>query len=1304
MFAPRLLDFQKTKYARFMNHRVPAHKRYQPTEYEHAANCATHALWIIPSILGSSNLYFLSDDDWEAISAWIYGLGLCGLFVVSTVFHTISWKKSHLRTVEHCLHMSDRMVIYFFIAASYAPWLNLRELGPWASHMRWLVWIMASVGTVYVFFFHERYKLVELLCYVIMGFFPALVVLSMPNTEGIWELVTGGVFYCLGMVFFKSDGRIPFAHAIWHLFVAFGAGTHYYAIWRTQPLPCRWPESRVLVGEDGPTMFYGTHFIMSPPAKSKLKRQGQLLSSVLSRTLSYKYRDLDTPYSGLGASDDPAELSTQLSAPGVLKVFGDSVCSGTHYKSVLATGTSSARELELWKPREGLSRRFELRKRSEVEELAAKDVDTMTAGINAQARRLQRSRAKGTPAPAAGGTRSPPPPRLRRTVSETSLSSASTRDPEEPGRDTMRCSLYESPHLLLLQGYSQQHDSLVYVLNRERHTVGQRTPSSKPSISLSAPDILPLHCTLRRRQPSGQGPAGAQLVLEPLPGAPVAVNFAEVGARPVVLRHGDLLSLGLYYLLLFKDPAQAQPLPAQALARLRTAPQSCRLCGALLRARGAPAPARPALPRPRPLQLEFEPDVEDTLLQRIMTLIEPDGDDHKLTPAFLLCLCIQHSATRLEPGSFGQLLLKIARLIRETVWEKTKELAEKQAHLPEPPSAASFSLAGLAPDLQHILFWMSNSVELLYFVQQRCPLYMQSLEEELDVTGSKESLFSCALTASEEAMAVLEEVVLYAFQQCVYYVSKALYVCLPALLECPPFQSERRESWSAGPPLPEELRRVVAVYQAALDLLRRLHVHPEVAAQVLAYLFFFSGTLLLNQLLDKGPSLSCFHWPRGVQACARLQQLLEWIRSAGFGEAGERFFRKLSCTLNLLATPSAQLIQMSWASLRAAFPALSPAQLHRLLTQYQLASAMGPMSAWEPGAQDGPAAFKSEEVLESYENPPPIVLPSEGFQVDLDTECPDDRVYQHLLYIRHFLCGLRSQPGPSGAPTRPEGLQGLHHASPEGHPEAQSCPLASRDPTGGAQETGLEHPLSSVGGPWAQGVPGRPPGCPSHGGLQTVDPHGDPSCLLTPPGTPLGLDPAAPDWPEGSSACRRALPEGRRTGPGGPRGASREGDCAAPEDEPPPAPSSHSSSTDDFCYMFVVELERGPSGLGMGLIDGMHTPLGAPGLYIQTLLPGSPAAADGRLALGDRILEVNGSSLAGVSYPRAVDLIRHGGKKMRFLVAKSDVETARKARWGPPDPAVSSGMAAEGEPGAPDGIRGGQGCWGEAWECTGAGV
>ncbi|XP_078807521.1 monocyte to macrophage differentiation factor 2a isoform X2 [Oryzias latipes] len=201
------MDFKKTKFGRFMNCRVPASKRYQPTEYEHAANCATHGLWILPSLMGGSVLYFLSADQWHRISAWLYGIGLTGLFVTSTLFHTAAWKISHLR-------------------------LMLRELGPWTCHMRWLIWVMAFVGSTYVFFFHERYKLVELLGYVAMGTVPALVILSMVERAGVCELAVGGVFYVVGVVFFKSDGLIPFAHAIWHLFVAAGAAVHYYAIWR----------------------------------------------------------------------------------------------------------------------------------------------------------------------------------------------------------------------------------------------------------------------------------------------------------------------------------------------------------------------------------------------------------------------------------------------------------------------------------------------------------------------------------------------------------------------------------------------------------------------------------------------------------------------------------------------------------------------------------------------------------------------------------------------------------------------------------------------------------------------------------------------------------------------------------------------------------------------------------------------------------------------------------------------------------------------------------------------------------------
>ncbi|XP_018589901.1 monocyte to macrophage differentiation factor isoform X5 [Scleropages formosus] len=141
---------------RFMNSRAAANCRYQPTCYEHAANCYTHALLIVPAFVGMALLHRLSDNGWEKITAWVYGMGLCALFLVSTVFHIVSWKKSHMRAVEHCFHMCDRVVIYFFIAASYTPWLNLRELGPLASHMRWFVWLMAAGGTIYVFNYHEK--------------------------------------------------------------------------------------------------------------------------------------------------------------------------------------------------------------------------------------------------------------------------------------------------------------------------------------------------------------------------------------------------------------------------------------------------------------------------------------------------------------------------------------------------------------------------------------------------------------------------------------------------------------------------------------------------------------------------------------------------------------------------------------------------------------------------------------------------------------------------------------------------------------------------------------------------------------------------------------------------------------------------------------------------------------------------------------------------------------------------------------------------------------------------------------------
>jgi hypothetical protein len=50
------------------------------------------------------------------------------------------------------------------------------------------------------------------------------------ENSGLAEMMMGGGTYIVGLVAFKCDGRVPFAHAIWHCFVFVGAGFHYSAV------------------------------------------------------------------------------------------------------------------------------------------------------------------------------------------------------------------------------------------------------------------------------------------------------------------------------------------------------------------------------------------------------------------------------------------------------------------------------------------------------------------------------------------------------------------------------------------------------------------------------------------------------------------------------------------------------------------------------------------------------------------------------------------------------------------------------------------------------------------------------------------------------------------------------------------------------------------------------------------------------------------------------------------------------------------------------------------------------------------
>ncbi|CAH1180058.1 unnamed protein product [Phaedon cochleariae] len=169
---------QKLKCIHWMNKKALPQEAYCPTTIEHIANILTHGIWIIPSIVGTLELVNRSKDSDHLLSALIYGATLIFLFSISTSFHCVFYcnKYRHLKNV---LHRCDRAMIYVFIAGSYFPWLTLEPLPHegWASRMRWIVWCLAFIGIAYQQIFHEKYKMLETIFYVIMGIGPVFPIL-----------------------------------------------------------------------------------------------------------------------------------------------------------------------------------------------------------------------------------------------------------------------------------------------------------------------------------------------------------------------------------------------------------------------------------------------------------------------------------------------------------------------------------------------------------------------------------------------------------------------------------------------------------------------------------------------------------------------------------------------------------------------------------------------------------------------------------------------------------------------------------------------------------------------------------------------------------------------------------------------------------------------------------------------------------------------------------------------------------------------------------------------------------------------
>ena len=198
---------------------------------EEIANAVTHGIAALLSLVGLGVLVYCaavgSGRAGVSAAAAVFGTAMVFLYTASTLYHAVpNWRAKRI------LQMLDHGAIYVMIAGSYTPFCLITLRGTTGTVLCAAVWTIAVLGAVLQPVLLRRAEWLNCLLYLLLGWCVVLVMKPLAAAlpaAGLWLLAGGGVVYSLGVVFYLWD-RIPFNHAIWHLFVLGGTVLQFFSV------------------------------------------------------------------------------------------------------------------------------------------------------------------------------------------------------------------------------------------------------------------------------------------------------------------------------------------------------------------------------------------------------------------------------------------------------------------------------------------------------------------------------------------------------------------------------------------------------------------------------------------------------------------------------------------------------------------------------------------------------------------------------------------------------------------------------------------------------------------------------------------------------------------------------------------------------------------------------------------------------------------------------------------------------------------------------------------------------------------
>jgi hemolysin III len=194
------------------------------------ASSVIHGLGIVLSIAGLAVLVAfaaLHGNALAVIACAVFGASLVLLYTASTLYHSIS-----AAAAKPALRALDHIAIYVLIAGTYTPFTLIALPGAWGWSLFAAVWALALVGSMLELGVLKRYHKLAVLLYLGMGWI-GLVAFGPLSKQlqvgGTALLLAGGLAYTLGVPFYLWR-KLPYHHALWHVFVLAGSVLHFLAV------------------------------------------------------------------------------------------------------------------------------------------------------------------------------------------------------------------------------------------------------------------------------------------------------------------------------------------------------------------------------------------------------------------------------------------------------------------------------------------------------------------------------------------------------------------------------------------------------------------------------------------------------------------------------------------------------------------------------------------------------------------------------------------------------------------------------------------------------------------------------------------------------------------------------------------------------------------------------------------------------------------------------------------------------------------------------------------------------------------